>query len=106
MDFEAPVRRRQADRAAIPGKRPYLPKWLADAAVPASEGMAHLYRVVVAPSAECAINRICRLMKRGAYEFSRLKAVALRKQVTDRYDGAPPRIEAPSDRVPRPHALG
>ena len=60
----------QPDRAAIPGRRPYLPKWLADAAVPVSEGTAHRYRVVVAPSAACAINRICRLMKRGAYDFS------------------------------------
>ncbi len=76
--------------AAIPDRRPYLPKWLADAAVPVSEGMAHQYRVVVASSAACAINRICRLMKRDAYDFSRLRAVALRKQVTDRYEGAPP----------------
>ena len=76
--------------AAIPDRRPYLPKWLADAAVPVSEGMAHQYRVVVAPSAACAINRICRLMKRDAYGFSRLRAVALRKQVTARYEEAPP----------------
>ncbi len=93
--FRSTQRLNATGRAAIPDKRPYLPKWLADVAVPATDAVEHHYRVVVAPSAANAVNRICRLMRRGAYEFARLKTAALRKQVADRYDGAPPKSRLP-----------
>ncbi len=71
-------------------RRPYLPKWLIDApsSLDPTPASANENRVVVAPSAVNAINRICRLMRKGIYAFSRLRAVAILKNASDRYAGA------------------
>ena len=73
--------------------RPYLPKWLLDEEPTVPEDgpsvLPDRNRVVVAPSAVNAINRICKLMRKGEYDFSRLRAVAILKNPRDRYDGVP-----------------
>jgi hypothetical protein len=73
--------------------RPYLPKWLIDEQETRDADRTVLLRdqnrVVIAPSTVNAINRICGLMRKGKYRFSRLRAVAILKNVVDRYDGIP-----------------
>ena len=96
---------------AIHPTRPYLPKWLMDEERTLSGNGTFLLRdqnrVVIAPSAVNTINRICRLMRKGEYHFSRLRAIAILKNPLDRYDGVPRksklqlngyRILTPSDR--------
>ncbi len=81
---------RSARPSGLASRRPYLPKWLADEAVPGADGAPPGYRVVLAPGAVNAISRICRLMRRGDYSFSRLRTAALRKQLVERYGESPP----------------
>jgi len=73
--------------------RPYLPKWLIDEEETLSHDKTLLprdrNRVVIAPSTNNAIGMICRRIRKGEYDFSRLRAIAILKNVADRYDGTP-----------------
>ena len=82
-------------RPSIHYTRPYLPKWLVDEEeAPSPHGTALLKdqnRVVMARLALNTINRICRLIRKEEYGFSRLRAIAILKNVADRYNGVPRR---------------
>ena len=75
--------------------RPYLPRWLADeeeGSFPdAGVHVENQNRVIIAPSAVNAINMLCRLIRKGEYAFSRLRALATLKNVVDRYAEIPAR---------------
>jgi hypothetical protein len=80
-------------RSSAHHTRPYLPKWLIDEEEAPSAHRTVLLRdqnrVIIAPSTVNTINRICRLIRKGEYDFSRLRAIAILKNVVDRYDGVP-----------------
>ena len=89
--------RKIADEGQQPARygRPYLPRWLADeeeGSFPdAGVHVENQNRVIIAPSAVNAINMLCRLMRKGEYAFSRLRALATLKTVADRYAQTPAR---------------
>ncbi len=87
-----------------PGRRyarSYLPKWLADEARPqpedagGPEGLWGRHRVIIAPGAMNAINRLCRLIRRGSFRFSRLRAVAVVKRAEEHFGEMPRKPRLP-----------
>ncbi len=74
----------------FPRKAP-LPKWLAVKKKTRPEKPTDPIRLTISPAAENAINRLCRLMRKDSYEFSRMRVTALLKYQEPDKEGMRPR---------------